>query len=214
MSDVLDYFLNKLCAEKESVRLAALLILGRLLSIDPKYPLDLVSIVESFKRLRVFNVSLMPKHFRRALLVETSANHLVVYINFIFEQFIIQFQDQVRPSCELRERFNEMALDLAEFYFKRAYCLRSSFVPELHVHFAKFALIVLNLNEFTLGCESDVDIESLLRARPRYDRESSLNSFLLIELSFNSIIYIDEKAFNLALFLILTLFLIDQVSDV
>ena len=105
INDTFDYFLNKLSSEKQAVRIGSLKILQKLLTnekiqLQPNLSpiqIDLKEIIESIKNLAAFNIYLQPlmiKHFRRALMVETNSCYLNVYICFIFEQLIDDYQQK------------------------------------------------------------------------------------------------------------------------
>ncbi len=85
----------------------------------------------------------------------------------------------------------------------------------LAVCFAKFAKIVLKVNEYELdndedlnGIEKstadDLNIRALLKLRPAFSRESlDKNSFLLIKVNQTTYQYIHEKNFNLVVYILL-----------
>jgi hypothetical protein len=159
INDTFDYFLNKLSSEKQAVRIGSLKILQKLLTnekiqLQPNLSpiqIDLKEIIESIKNLAAFNIYLQPlmiKHFRRALMVETNSCYLNVYICFIFEQLIDDYQQkselesslqmQIETTTEsaestpiliknssLKSTFNEIAVDLSSFFFSRPNLLDS-----------------------------------------------------------------------------------------
>lgn len=199
INDTFDYFLNKLSSEKQAVRMGSLKILQKLL-INEKFQLhlqlqsssqiqiDLKEIIDSIKSLAAFSIYLQPlmiKHFRRALMVETNSTYLNLYVCFIFEQLIDDYQQkselesslqmQIETATEsaestpiliknssLKSTFNEIAVDLSSFFFNRPNLL-DSIIDSHHNdgkkffnYFSKFSSILISLNEYSID-DSDTD---------------------------------------------------------
>ena len=146
INDTFDYFLNKLSSDKASVRHAALKILHKLFIStnssshilinhhqQQSAQIDLMQLLDTIRELAAFNIYLQPlllKYFRRALMVETNPHYLQIYISFVLEQLIGDYDrqhDSSSPSMDvpLRSKHNEIAVDLGSFFFQRPYCFDS-----------------------------------------------------------------------------------------
>jgi hypothetical protein len=208
--DTFEYFLNKLCSDKISMRAAALRILARLFTNAPSLSgagiltpaiVDLRHLISVFKQLSSFEIYVKPllfKYIRRILMVETNVDHICIYLDFLFEQLLSDFKQQHELESSIRmeldataagsaashipiksesfkSNYNEIAIDLAEFMFKRVYCVRSlQFLKPISTainlednfnklinekqkfrdYLIKFASIVVQLNEYELNNET------------------------------------------------------------
>lgn len=191
INDVFDYFLNKLCSEKQAVRIGSFKILQKLLIPDKQNQIDLNYLIDAIKQLTAFNIYLQPlliKYFRRALMVETNPLYLNVYICFLFEQLISDYQqkfdlelslqmqiDQVDESTPLliknesfKNTINEIAIGLSSFFFDRPNCFESVICftqtsPKIYKqmlanYFSKFIQILLSLNEYNINENDDKNL--------------------------------------------------------
>ncbi len=274
IKDVFDYFLNKLCSDKSNIRYAGLKLLRRLLitncQLDKQYlqppvmQIDLNELIETIKKLSAFEIYLKPlliKHFRRVIMVETKPDYINLYLMFLFEQLVNDYQTQIElessikmdfESCDtssnndnngsikvkdesFRNLYNEIAIDLADFFFQRSYYINTvtlikytnwdslykmrNSIDKLHeikklIKFImRFSILILNLNEYTVDCTFNDEksskltapnIKILLKNKQPFDRSNlEINSYLLIELPSekSNYLYINEKTFNLILYL-------------
>ena len=243
IKDTFDYFLNKMCSEKQAIRNGALKILNKL--FVPVYTLekifqqpqaDLGELIDIFKKLPAFDICIKPllvKYFRRALMVETNTPHLNLYLYFIFEQVLSDHTQQNELECSLKMEFeaisirnesanksdyNEVAMDLAEFFFKRNYYLNSLSLAntadlfdgrelsKFRSFLAKFTILILKMNEYNLEDETSETeaIKILVKNKLVFDRRRlETNSYILIELNHpisTQYLYINEKIFNLVIY--------------
>ena len=166
IKDVFDYFLNKLCSDKSNIRYASLKLLRRLLitncQLDKQYlqppvlHIDLNELIETIKKLSSFGIYLKPlfiKHFRRVIMVETKPDYINIYLSFLFEQLINDYQTQIELESSskmdfessdsnlnnanqnngsitikdesFKNLYNEIAIDLADFFFQRSYYINT-----------------------------------------------------------------------------------------
>ena len=150
IKDTFDYFLLKLCSDRLSVRLAAMRIFRRFFPsscpieqqqiVQPQQqqqqqqrqtPHQLAQLMGVFKQLDAFRLHLKPlmvKHARAALRVETSVEHIDVYLSFVLEQLLADADAEVEnnETTKAVDYWNEVALDLAAVFFERNYYLSSS----------------------------------------------------------------------------------------
>jgi len=130
-----------------------------------------------------------------------------------------------------KNSFNEVAVDLGQFFFQRPFCYNSirkaigiEKTLKLVGCFARFCRVVLSLNEFDINQEikddkksssfEGMNMRALLKARPPFAREHlEKNSYLLIKTTDKPelYMYIHEKIFNLVLYM--TLLVIEALVD-
>lgn len=114
---IFEYFLEKLCSEKQSIRSGALRIFNRLFvsslplshlhvtGVDEQLlnqlaanVIDLNELIDAFKRQtgKAYDgvQDLLVKYFRRAVCVETNLDYLNVYVRFILEHLPSQSESE------------------------------------------------------------------------------------------------------------------------
>ena len=181
IKETFDYFLNKLCSEKLTVRNNTLRIFSKI--FIPSYSIeriqfppssnsnpglttqqqnftDLARLIGIFKKLSAFSIYIKPlliKYFRQAIMVETNVSHLNLYVKFLFKQLLLDFKQQSELESRLKMEieqgstspdspsvldaesnydflikdntfkilYNEIAMDLAEFFLSRDFYLNS-----------------------------------------------------------------------------------------
>jgi hypothetical protein len=246
IKDTFDYFLNKLCSEKQTIRNGALKIFNKLFIFQLPGQIqtqsDLNELIEIFKNLPAFDSCIKPlliKYFRRALMVETNPQYLSLYLNFIFEQLLNDYASQnelesslkmeleaisIKNESTYKTSYNEISMDLADFFFKRNYYLNSLTLlntnessnsngsnnqvelKKFRNFLTKFTMLLMKMNEYNLEDEN-VETEAiklLVKNKQIFDRKHlDINSYILIELNHpisSQYLYINEKIFNLVIY--------------
>lgn len=208
ITDVFDFFLEKLCSDKPNVRQGALKILNKLFTtiVDSSAPVDLNELLDSFRLLPAYDAHvrhLVVKHFRRFLGVETNPVYLRTCVHYLFQQ-------QLLTDTSDKSLHNDVSLDLADFFLKRDYYLNISHLlpAEFHPQVHDYVTRTFKLNELEPGHE--------LVSSPRpFDRHSpELNSYLLVQLQQQFFVYLHEKQFNLLVYLIVCAGLDDLLPDI
>jgi len=168
-----------MCSDKQAVRMSSLKILQKLLINEKQQQIDLNQLIDLIKSLNTFTIYLQPiliKYFRRIIIQETNPFYLNIYICFLFEQSISDYQQKLDLESSLQMQietvneptsiliknesfkitYNEIACDFANFFFNRHYFFDSimslnynqnGYKQKLLVYFIKFAQIMLSLNE-------------------------------------------------------------------
>lgn len=215
---------------------------------QPLPPPDLGQLIDVFKSLAAFDICLKPlliKYFRRAILVETNPDFLNLYLHFLFEQLLHDYKQQIELESSLqmelensttthcsisiknesfKNLYNEIAIDLSEFFFKRNYYLNTLLLLKhtnsdspieskaqlnelvnLRNLVTKYAVLMLKMNEYNMNDPevelSNQNIKLLIKNKQLFDRQSlDSNSFILIETKLSNYLYINEKIYNLVIY--------------
>lgn len=139
-------------------------------------------------------------------------------------QIRIELDDQdsnKSPSIaknQLKTNFNDIAIDFSNFFFERSFAFSSmknftskAAILSLTNSFAKFAVILMNLNEYSLKDEgmsekgsSDVNMKVILAKKQAFDRSClDRNSYIVVELDQQLYLYLHEKIYNLVVYMLL-----------
>ncbi len=133
-----------MCSDKQAVRMSSLKILQKLLINEKQQQIDLNQLIDLIKSLNTFTIYLQPiliKYFRRIIIQETNPFYLNIYICFLFEQSISDYQQKLDLESSLQMQietvneptsiliknesfkitYNEIACDFANFFFNRHY---------------------------------------------------------------------------------------------
>ena len=216
-------------------------IIGNQQQILSQQHINLNQLIAAIKELKTYNNHIKPlflKYFRKALLVETNPEYLNIYMTFTLEESILSYkqnqslQSQIRmdldeqdpakspsiSSSQLKSTFNDIAIDFSNFFFDRTFAYSSmknftskSAILSLTNLFAKFAVIIMNLNEYSLNDQEitekgtpDVNIQVILAKKQAFDRSSlDKNSYIVIELDQQLYLYLHEKIYNLVVYMLL-----------
>ena len=252
---IFEYFLEKLSSEKQSTRSGAVRILSRLflgstlpISLLPHHDdllsqlsssiIDIDELLDAFKKYTgsAYETRVRPllvRHLRKAVSVETNLDYLNVYVRFLLEQLVPSDTDNsddsdvdmVNGDNDPRRKHDELAQDLADFFFRRDYFYSSSFANLLMTsssspdHFRRlfidYVLFMFKLNEITDSKQHSALIKSNKMREAEFDRTT--NAFLLIKLAANNssedkMLYINEKQFNLLLYFLINV--VDKLSGI
>jgi hypothetical protein len=189
IKDTFDYFLAKLCSERVSVRNATLKILGKIfipnysldrivfpptsnVTVNPvvsqqqQHYADLAKLIGIFKKLSAFDIYIKPlliKYFRQAIMVETNASHLNLYLKFLLRQLLIDFKQESELESRLR-----MEMEQAP----------SPASPSAVHSNANYGFLLKNNSFKTLYNEIAVDLADFFQTRDFY-----LNAIRLVKLA-------------------------------
>jgi hypothetical protein len=224
--------------------------------VQPQQAADLSELIEIFKNLSAFDICIKPlliKYFRRAIMVETNPLYLNLYLYFIFEQLLDDYalQNELESSLKMefesisiksesthKSDYNEIGMDLADFFFKRNYYLsslalinasssnnnnnNSANLTELRRFrnfIAKFTILLLKMNEYNLEDDNSETeaIKLLVKNKMPFDRKNlDVNSYILIELNHpisTQYLYINEKIFNLVIYFFMLVLQLTKVLN-
>lgn len=219
------------------------ILVSQQLATSLQQSIDLIHLINVIKELSTFSTHIKPlfiKYFRKALMVETNSSYLGAYLTFLLEHTINNYRQQYELDNSLKmqmdeidskpeininkafnDEFNQISMDLSDFFFRREFCFysikessSSDQILKLASCLAKFAQIIISLNEYQLNDEAEasqqsekmthLNINALLKVKPAFNRSDlEMNSYLLIEITPKIYQYIHEKNFNLVVYMIM-----------